>query len=176
MQRYLGIPPPPPDILDRQLCWEGRMATLRGVLPAVCLEGQPELAAKAGRAMAAELAPSEAVEAVRLANRENVPWSWSKVCLGVHLLVAAGPEVVPLLRIELARLAKDGPQMYWGATGRFIDTHLRIQCWVALHRLDPSDMPEGTGIDDSHLLPLVRLVDDKAKVWVGDAAAAIAKK
>ena len=49
-------------------------------------------------------------------------------------------------------------------------------CHVALHQLDPSDMPPGTGIDENHLVPLVGLVDEEAKQWVRAAAQAVEKK
>jgi hypothetical protein len=175
LRLYLGDPPPPPDVLDRPLAWEGTPGTIRTLLPSLCLKGQPDLAARAGRLLCTAIAAEEVLDAVRLLNRVKVPWGWSRLCLGLHLLAAAGSGIVPALRAELERQAREGLPRYWSGDNLCIDNSTGIQCWVALHHLSPAERPE-VKFDPVYTRMLVQQGDElgaDAKAWISEAFAVI---
>lgn len=138
MLLYLGDDPPPPDQRDAPFALGEHSGTFAEVLAAVCTETDDhEVIPALVRACRDAFEIGELLDVVELSQQPVVPWGFTRAAFSVHLLVSAGPELVPAIRDRLERYCDHGVPSFWNAYGRIRADELPVLLWAALKALDP---------------------------------------
>jgi hypothetical protein len=173
MLLYLGDPPPPPDQRDVPFEACGHEGTFAEVLVAVCTKDNHASIPELVRASRETFDTEELLDVVELSQQPIVPWGFTRSAWTVHLLVDAGPELVPALRERLERYCRSGVPSFWNAHGKIRAAALPILLWAALLQLDPkAELPKNFPIgrsDRTRWNAQLEQFEPKAASWIRKA-------